>query len=81
MLNVLRRLVGDPNERALKDLWPFVHRTNDLADAVAALDDAGLRARTQEFRRRIQDGEDLEAMLPDAMATVREAIEIGRAHV
>ena len=74
MFNILRKLMGDPNERALKGLWPFVHQTNALADEVVALDEAGLRARTDMLRERLAAGEALTDVLPDAMATIREAI-------
>jgi len=75
MLGVFKKLIGDANERALKDLWPLVDEVNDYADEVAALDEAGLRAVTDRLRVRVQeDGEDLEDVLPEALAAAREAI-------
>ena len=74
MFNVLKRLVGDPNERALKELWPAVHDTNALADGLTGLDAAALRARSEELRQRVADGEALDDVLPEALALAREAI-------
>src|SRR5437868_13535724 len=74
MVNLIRRLVGDPNERALKEFWPVVTATTALADRLAALDDAGLRAHTDALRTRLQSGEELADLLPEAMAAAREAI-------
>ena len=74
MFNVLKRLVGDPNERALKEFWPFVYQTNALADALTALDAAEIPARTDQLRQRIAGGETLDDVLPEALALAREAI-------
>ena len=74
MLNVFKKLVGDPNDRALKELWPIVEEVNDFGDEMAALDDAGLRAVTDRLRARLADGEDLDDVLPEALAAAREAI-------
>ncbi|MBX7112280.1 MAG: preprotein translocase subunit SecA [Dehalococcoidia bacterium] len=75
MLNVFKKLIGDANERALKDLWPLVDEVNEYADEMAALDEAGLRAVTDGLRARVQrDEEDLDDILPEALAAVREAI-------
>ncbi|MBO9339469.1 MAG: preprotein translocase subunit SecA, partial [Chloroflexus sp.] len=73
MLNFLRRLLGDSNEKELRRLQPIVDEINRLAPAFAALSDAELRAKTDEFRKRLADGETLDDILPEAFATVREA--------
>jgi preprotein translocase subunit SecA len=54
MLNLLKKIVGTKNDRELKRLWPLVERVNACEAAVAALDDAALRARTAAFRERLQ---------------------------
>ncbi len=67
-------LGGDANERQLKKLWPVVERVNALEPEVEALSDDGLRAKTDEFRRRLADGETLDDLLVEAFAVAREAI-------
>jgi preprotein translocase subunit SecA len=74
MLNVFKKFVGDSNDRALKDLWPIVEEVNAFADEMAALDEAGLRAVTDQLRARLADGEDLDDVLPEALAVAREGI-------
>src|SRR3990170_4367669 len=70
---LFRRVFGSRNERLLSQFSKLVDKTNSLEDQTHALSDAKLRARTGEFRQRLQDGESLEDLLPDAFATVREA--------
>jgi preprotein translocase subunit SecA len=74
MLNVLRKLVGDPNERALKQYWPLVERVNQHADAVAARSADELAILTTQLRDRIAAGATLDDVLPEALAVAREAI-------
>src|SRR5918997_1162037 len=74
MLNVFKKFVGDSNEKALKELWPIVDEVNDYADEMAALDEAGLRAVTDRLRTRVNEGETLDDVLPEALAAAREAI-------
>ncbi|MGE0135729.1 MAG: preprotein translocase subunit SecA [Dehalococcoidia bacterium] len=75
MLNVFKKLIGDANERALKDLWPLVDEVNEYADEMSGLDEAGLRAVTERLRERVQrDEDDLDDVLPEALAAAREAI-------
>jgi preprotein translocase subunit SecA len=68
------KLFSGGNERELKKLWPIVEEVNDLEPEVQALSDDGLRARTDEFRQRLQQDETLDDLLPEAFAVVREAI-------
>ena len=67
-------LGSDTNERELKKLWPIVESVNALEPEVQALSDDELRAKTDEFRRRLADGETLEDLLVEAFAVAREAI-------
>ncbi len=69
----LTKIFGSKNDRVLKQIRPIVNRINELESSVASLDDAQLAARTVEFRERIAKGEDLDAILPEAFATMREA--------
>ncbi|MEF3273791.1 MAG: preprotein translocase subunit SecA [Chloroflexus sp.] len=73
MLQFLRRLLGDSNEKELRRLQPIVEAINRLGPEFARLSDAELRAKTDEFRQRLADGETLDDILPEAFATVREA--------
>jgi preprotein translocase subunit SecA len=68
-----RRLFGSANDRYVKSLGPLVDDINALEPELAALDDAALRARTQQFKDRLAQGEDLDDLLVEAFATVREA--------
>src|SRR4030095_6693493 len=71
--NILTRLFGSRNERLLKTYGQQVRAINALEPAIAALPDAGLRAKPDEFRKRVSDGASLEDVLPEAFAVVREA--------
>ncbi|HLF71815.1 MAG TPA: preprotein translocase subunit SecA [Dehalococcoidia bacterium] len=67
-------MFGGGNEREVKKLIPLVEEINDLEPEMQALDDDALRAKTDEFRQRFADGEDLDDLLPEALAVAREAI-------
>jgi preprotein translocase subunit SecA len=67
-------LGGDTNERELKKLWPIVERINAFEPDIQALSDDELRVKTEEFRRRVADGETLDDLAPEAFAVAREAI-------
>ena len=71
--NILTRMFGSRNERLLKTYGQQVRAINALESATAALSDEALRAKTDEFRKRIADGASLDDLLPEAFAVVREA--------
>ena len=71
--NLLTRIIGSSNERTLKKLRKIVKQINAMEPQFEALSDAELKAKTVEFRARIEQGEALEQLLPEAFATVREA--------
>jgi len=73
VLNLLTKVFGSQNERELKRLQPLVDQTNALEPAMQALSDEELKAQTAAFRQRIDQGETLDDILPEAFATVREA--------
>jgi preprotein translocase subunit SecA len=73
VLNFLTRIFGSRNERMLKTMAREVRAAAGFEPALQALDDAALRAKTDEFRARLQAGEALDALLPEAFAVVREA--------
>ena len=70
---LLTQIFGSRNDRLLKGYRRVVLQINALEPALEALDDAALRAKTDEFRQRHAKGESLDAMLPEAFAVVREA--------
>ena len=70
---LLNKIFGSRNERLIKRAYKLVEQINALEAKVALLPDAALSARTGEFRARLEQGETLEALLPEAFATVREA--------
>ncbi|MDX2222856.1 MAG: preprotein translocase subunit SecA [Rhodospirillaceae bacterium] len=82
MFGALKRLFPSRNDRYIKSLRPTVAAINAKEAEVAALDDAGLRARTDWLKGRLAAGETLDDILPDAFATVREAAKrtLGQRH-
>ncbi len=70
---ILRKIFGTQNERDLKRIQPLVLRINALESSLLQLSDEQLRAKTDEFRARVQKGEDLDELLPETFAVVREA--------
>jgi len=64
---------GQTNEQKLKKLLPILDEVNSFKDRARALSDAELRAKTEEFRARLAEGETLDDLLPEAFAVVREA--------
>lgn len=74
MLNsLLTRIFGSRNERLLRQFQKNVAAINALEPQMERLDDAGLKAKTDEFRQRIADGASLDSLLPEAFAVCREA--------
>ena len=71
-LGFISRLLGDSNEKELKRLREIVDEVNTHADAMAALSEEALFARTGEFRERLANGEDIDDLLPEAFAVARE---------
>ena len=66
-------IFGSRNKRLLSRYERIVVQANALEPDIKALDDDSLKARTEEFRSRLQAGEDLDALMPEAFAVVREA--------
>src|SRR5690606_17352471 len=73
MLNPIKAIFGTKHDRDIKAMRPTVKKINELEEQMQKLDDAALQAQTTKFRDRIAKGETLEALLPEAFATVREA--------
>lgn len=70
---LIKAVFGSKNERELKRMNKVVVRINALESEMQKLSDEQLKAKTIEFRKRFQDGETLDQLLPEAFATVREA--------
>ncbi len=77
-----RRLFGSANDRYIKSLSYYVEQINELEPELEALSDDALAARTVEFRERLDEGAELDDLLVEAFATVREAAKrtIGQRH-
>ena len=73
MLDWLKKLLGNSNDAEVKKLDKIVDQVEALEDSYKQLTDAQLRAKTDEFRNRLQNGETEDDILPEAFATVREA--------
>ncbi len=70
---LLKKVFGSRNDRLIKRMSKTVDRVNALEPEMEGLDDEALRAKTQEFRQRLEQGESLDDLLPEAFAVVREA--------
>ncbi len=70
---LVRKIVGTRNERELKRMQPLVAEINEIGPSLAALTDDQLRHKTVEFREQLDQGKDLDDLLPEAFAVVREA--------
>ena len=70
---LLNKIFGSRNDRQIKAMRKIVAQINDFEPALQSLSDEQLKAKTDEFRQRLQQGEELDAIMPEAFATVREA--------
>jgi preprotein translocase subunit SecA len=71
--SVLKKIVGSKNERELKRLQPLVEQINSFEPEMQALSDTELKEKTEDFKRRIAEGETLDGILPEVFAVAREA--------
>ena len=69
---ILAKIVGSHNERELKRIQPLVARINELEKEISRLSDTDLKSKTPEFKSRLEKGESLDDLLPEAFAVVRE---------
>jgi len=79
---IASKVFGSLNERKLKKYGPVVAKINALEPEIAVLSDDELRARTEDFRARVQAGTELDDLIPEAFATVRDAAKrtLGQRH-
>ena len=73
MFGFVKKLFGDPNEKELKRMQTIVDAVNALESSLQQLSDSSLTGKTREFKDRLEKGETLEAIMPEAFAVVREA--------
>lgn len=70
--NLLKKIFGSRNDRMIKQYSQVVRAINEMEPVISGLSDDDLRAKTDEFKQRIQNGEELNDLLPEAFAVVRE---------
>ena len=74
-MGLIQKIFGTYSERELKAIYPIVDKIEAMADEYKAMTDAQLQGKTLEFKERLQRGETLDDILPEAFATVREAAD------
>ena len=70
---ILKKIFGSRNDRLIRQYAKVVAQINALEPQMESLSDERLRMKTEEFRKRLADGETLDDLLPEAFAVVREA--------
>lgn len=73
MFGFLQRLIGNNSAREIKKMRTIVEQINGLEDQLIGLSDTSLAGKTREFKQRLENGETLDDILPEAFAVVREA--------
>ena len=72
-MGLFDKIFGTHSEHELKRIYPIVDKIEGMREDMVALSDEELRAKTDEYKKRLADGETLDDLLPEAFATVREA--------
>ena len=70
---IAKKIFGTPNDRLIKTTLPTVEKINALEPEFKALSDDGIKAKTEELKARLEKGESLDDLLPEAFANAREA--------
>ena len=70
---MFEKIIGSYSDRELKRIAPLVDKIEALEPEIKALSDEQLKAKTPEFKKRLENGETLDDILPEAFAVVREA--------
>ncbi|MGB8624291.1 MAG: preprotein translocase subunit SecA, partial [Paracoccaceae bacterium] len=70
---IAKKVFGTPNDRKVKATRPLVEKINELEPEFEKLSDDEIKEKTQDFMRRVQEGESLDDLLPEAFANCREA--------
>jgi preprotein translocase subunit SecA len=72
-MSIIKKIFGDPNEKVIRKIQPFVTQVNALEPSIKTLSDEGLKEKTKEFKERLAKGATLDELLPEAFAVAREA--------
>ena len=80
--SLIKKIVGSKNERELRRIQPLVDKISQLEPSISPLSDDQLQAKTSEFKGRVERGESIEEILPEAFAVVRETAKrtLGERH-
>lgn len=70
---ILKRLFGSKNDREIKKIFPVVEKINQIEESLRSLPESELVGKTKEFRRRVEQGETLDDIMPEAFAVVKNA--------
>ena len=68
---IVNKIVGTKNQREIKRLWPLVHKVNELEEGYKQLSEEQLKAKTEEFKKRLQNGETTDDIMAEAFAVVK----------
>jgi len=81
-MSFLNKIFGDQSSRYIKDIMPLVAKINGFEEAISKLSDADLKNKTREFKERLNRGEKIDDILPEAFACVREVAKrtLGERH-
>ncbi|MBN1325396.1 preprotein translocase subunit SecA [Candidatus Falkowbacteria bacterium] len=81
-MSILTKIFGDPNKRVITQIQPIVEKINGLEKDIQVLSDEALKNKTKEFKERLNKGETLDDILPEAFAVVRETAKrvLGQRH-
>jgi len=81
-MSFFKKILGDPNEKKIKELQPLVEEINQLESQFSRFSDEQLKAKTAEFKEKLNQGASLDDLLPEAFAAVREAAKrtLGQRH-
>jgi preprotein translocase subunit SecA len=73
MVNLITKIFGTKHQRDIKKIRPLVEQINSFNGELSVLDDEQLKSKTDHFKQRLADGEDVDGILPEAFAVVKEA--------
>lgn len=76
LLKLITKLIGDPNEKVINQCRQAIETIKKFEESFAGLDEAGVKAKTQEFRDRIHKGEKVDNIMPEAFALVKHACKL-----
>ena len=74
-MGLIQKIFGTYSQRELKSIYPIADKIEALEEEYRGLTDEQLQAKTPEFKQRLQQGETLDDILPEAFAAVREAAD------